>query len=98
MKNAIRVDVNDIVATVTSNIDTGQSIRILNPEGSVINEIISIDPIPFGHKIAVEKISNGNKVTKYGEIIGVASSDISIGQWVHVHNLVSSIVLEEAAQ
>ena len=98
MKNAIRVDVNDIVATVTSNIDTGQSIRILNPEGSVINEIISIDPIPFGHKIAVEKISNGNKVTKYGEIIGVASSDISIGQWVHVHNLVSSIGLGEAAQ
>ena len=92
------IDVEDIVATVTSNIDTGQSIRILNPEGSVINEIISIDPIPFGHKIAVEKISNGNKVTKYGEIIGVASSDISIGQWVHVHNLVSSIGLEEAAQ
>ena len=98
MKNAILVDVNDNVATVTSNIDTGQSIRILNPEGSVINEIISIDPVPFGHKIAVEEISNGNKVTKYGEIIGVASSDISIGQWVHVHNLVSSIGLEEAAQ
>ena len=92
------IDVEDIVATVTSNIDTGQSIRILSPEGSIINEIISIDSVPFGHKIAVENISNGDKVTKYGEIIGIASSDISIGQWVHVHNLVSSIGLEESSQ
>ena len=98
MKNAIMIDVEDIVATVTSNIDTGQSIRILSPEGSIINEIISIDSVPFGHKIAVENISNGDKVTKYGEIIGIASSDISIGQWVHVHNLVSSIGLEESSQ
>jgi altronate dehydratase small subunit len=32
----------------------------------------------------------GDEVTKYGEIIGKASCDVSVGQWVHTHNVESA--------
>jgi altronate hydrolase len=40
-----------------------------------------------GHKIALKDIKAGEKVIKYGFPIGVASSDIKKGDWVHVHNV-----------
>ena len=40
-----------------------------------------------GHKIALKDIKAGEKVIKYGFPIGVASCDISEGDWVHVHNV-----------
>jgi len=98
LKRAILIDEKDNVATVTSNIETNESLKILNSDGSIISEIVSLDAIPSGHKISVKKISIGEKVTKYGEIIGFASSDILIGQWVHIHNLTSNIGLEENSQ
>ncbi|MDR1754297.1 MAG: altronate dehydratase family protein [Eubacterium sp.] len=47
--------------------------------------------IPAGHKIAVENISVGANVIKYGERIGFAGKDIKIGDWVHVHNLKTTL-------
>ena len=40
-----------------------------------------------GHKIALKDIKAGEKVIKYGFPIGIASSDIKKGDWVHVHNV-----------
>ena len=48
------------------------------------------EPIPFGHKIALGRISKGDGVIKYGEIIGTATSQVDPGQHVHVHNLQSA--------
>lgn len=45
--------------------------------------------IDFGHKFATRKISKGENIIKYGEIIGVAGMDIEPGQHVHVHNVES---------
>ncbi|MCF6411330.1 UxaA family hydrolase [Pseudalkalibacillus salsuginis] len=53
-------------------------------------EIVSIelkDDIEFGHKFAVKRIQQGQDVKKYGEVIGVASNDIDIGEHVHIHNV-----------
>jgi altronate hydrolase len=49
----------------------------------------SKEPIAPGHKIALLRISKGEQVVKYGEVIGRATEDIAEGAWVHVHNLVS---------
>ena len=38
-------------------------------------------------KIAVEDIPQGAQVMKYGESIGIASTDIKVGGQVHVHNI-----------
>jgi altronate dehydratase small subunit len=43
--------------------------------------------IEFGHKFAVCSIQKGQDILKYGEVIGVASQDISEGDHVHTHNL-----------
>ena len=43
--------------------------------------------IPFGHKIALTKIEKNSFVYKYGQIIGIALTDILPGQHVHTHNL-----------
>jgi altronate dehydratase len=42
--------------------------------------------IPFGHKAALQAISRGEAVIKYGVTIGRATQDIAPGEHVHVHN------------
>lgn len=41
-----------------------------------------------GHKIALQSITNGSPVIKYGEFIAKATCDIAEGEWVHTHNAV----------
>ena len=43
--------------------------------------------IPAGHKVALERIAQGDPVTKYGFPIGRATTDIEQGEWIHSHNL-----------
>ena len=56
----------------------------------ITSKLKSKDVIPFGHKIALSKIEKNEFVYKYGQIIGVASKDISPGEHVHTHNLAFS--------
>ena len=51
--------------------------------------ITVLDSIPFGHKLAIRHLAEGDEVLKYGEIIGRASEAIEAGRWVHVHNVES---------
>ncbi len=43
--------------------------------------------VKLGHKIALQPIRRGERVLKYGQTIGFATSDIAPGEWVHTHNL-----------
>lgn len=43
-------------------------------------------PVATGHKIARHPIENGASIRKFGQIIGIASADIALGEHVHVHN------------
>lgn len=52
--------------------------------------------ICVGHKVALDDIKAGDKIVKYGFTIGVASSDIKKGDWVHVHNV--KTLLNETAE
>lgn len=45
--------------------------------------------IPIGHKFALFDIKKGKLIKKYGEIIGIATEDIQIGDWIHIHNIKS---------
>jgi altronate hydrolase len=44
-------------------------------------------PVAAGHKLAVRDLPAGTVVRKYGQVIGVAISDVGRGEHVHVHNL-----------
>jgi len=43
--------------------------------------------VPLGHKVALAPIPCGSEVRKHGAPIGRATSDISAGEHVHLHNL-----------
>ena len=53
-------------------------------------EIEVREDIPRFHKVAIAEIRKGEAVYKYGEVMGVASRDIHVGQWAHVHNIEST--------
>lgn len=58
------------------------------PPGVEIEEgVVSREPIPRGHKIAVKAIALGDPIRKYGQIIGFASKPIQAGEHVHVQNV-----------
>ncbi|MFN8707950.1 MAG: UxaA family hydrolase, partial [Planctomyces sp.] len=48
------------------------------------------EAIGAGHKVAVRDIPAGSAILKYGQNIGIASTDIAAGSWVHVHNVTAA--------
>ncbi|WP_237154728.1 UxaA family hydrolase [Oryzibacter oryziterrae] len=44
-----------------------------------------------GHKFAVKPIAAGDKVIKYGSVIGIATADIAAGEHVHTQNLKTAL-------
>lgn len=92
MAKAIQMDGEDNVATATSDVRSGETIEVLSPEGEVIRKPKVMESIPFGHKVALIYINAGERVIKYGEVIGVASKPIRAGEWVHTHNVESATV------
>jgi len=83
VKRAIRVDERDNVAVVLEDVEEGETVEVEGP-----GRLVASGRIPFSHKVALRDIARGEAVIRYGEPIGVASRDISGGEWVHVHNLV----------
>jgi len=45
------------------------------------------EDIARGHKMAMRDIRTGEKIIKYGNVIGSAAKDIPAGGWVHTHNV-----------
>ena len=57
---------------------------------TIDGEPVHVDKaIGVGHKLARRSIARGEKVLKYGAIIGTASAPIARGEHVHTHNLES---------
>jgi altronate hydrolase len=80
-KAAVRLQPNDNVAVAARHLSPGMVIDFGGPELTVQGRV------GLGHKIAVRPIPAGEPVTKYGQIIGFAASDIEAGAHVHVHNV-----------
>ena len=85
-KKAIQIDAKDNVATTTSIIEAGEELEVLSPNGDIILKTKPVEKIIFGHKIALKDLKTGDEIIKYGEVIGVASKPIKIGEWVHTQN------------
>ncbi|MBO4903213.1 MAG: UxaA family hydrolase [Lachnospiraceae bacterium] len=87
MKLALKVDDLDNVATIFANdVTAGTTVEVRDKQGKTEQIRLSAD-VPYGHKIALTDIARGDKIMKYGECIGAASTDIKKGDYVHVHNL-----------
>ena len=90
MKKALTMDVKDNVGTAISAITAGEEVEVLSTKQEVVQRIKAKDSLPFGHKIALMDIQKGNKIKKYGAVIGKAVKDITVGQYVHIHNVESN--------
>ena len=89
MKKVFVVYATDNVGTaVLESIQTGDHVGC-NGERSDL-EVIALDEIAYGHKIALMDIAQGDTVLKYGLSIGSASRDIKEGEHVHAHNVESN--------
>ena len=75
-----------IVLNQNDNVGVSQFIM---PEKTKIEgkDIVTKDPIPFGHKVCLKAINKGDPIIKYDQIIGFASKNINPGEHVHSHNL-----------
>ncbi len=74
----------DNVATTIH--DLSVSSRIVLSESRALT---ICDPIPAGHKLALTDMPEKAEVIKYGEVIGITTKPIFVGQHVHTHNVQS---------
>ena len=50
---------------------------------SVLDNIVLIEDIPMGHKVALSAIDRDDAVIRYGQIIGYANKNIQKGEWIN---------------
>jgi hypothetical protein len=63
-------------------------------------DVVTIDGRPvslpsnvrMGHKVARRDLAPGEKILRYGAIIGTATAPIAIGAHIHTHNLESDYI------
>ncbi len=82
IENLILCHPKDNVATARFPLNAGAFLRLTGQK-----TIVAREQIPFGHKIALQKIRRGGPVIKYGERIGKAIREINPGELVHIHNV-----------
>ena len=56
-------------------------------------EVVALNSLCLGHKLAIAAVSRGGKILKYGAVIGSATQDIAPGMHVHTHNLGSDYIV-----
>ena len=81
----ITIGEKDNVAVALCDLKKGEEFVICNKKVK-LNEDIN-----FGHKFAIQNIKIGENIIKYNNPIGHAKIDISIGDFVHVHNVATNL-------
>ncbi len=80
MPDFLKIHPEDNVAVALRTLEAGRMIR-------EAGEVVLASEIPQGHKFALRRIEEGEKVVKYGAPIGTALRRIEPGEWIHTHNL-----------
>ena len=81
MMHALRIHPTDDVAVAVEAVKKGEAVL----------GVTAREDIPAGHKLALRPIQAGETVLKYGMPIGHATRPIAAGEWVHAHNLATSL-------
>jgi len=77
----------DNVGTALADIPVGPAKLRGGRQGTVMVK----QPIPFGHKVALEPIAKGAEVIKYNYCIAVAIAPIGVGEFVNNMNIKSKV-------
>jgi len=76
------------VATSLADLKAGDTLEL--EVGGETRPIKLTTDVPFGHKFSLSRIEPNSPVIKYGEVIGTATVIIEPGDYVHIHNVVST--------
>jgi len=80
--------VDDSVGVAIRDLESGERLDgAVVGDAKIVADIQIVQDIPFGHKVAVVLIPDGDMVIEYGLPIGRASETIERGQLVHTQNL-----------
>jgi altronate dehydratase len=85
--SALVIHQDDDVAVALRDLAARENVDV-RWRGTIMN-VVALDAIPLGHKLALRAIAEGAAIRKYGEAIGIATQPIAAGQHVHVHNMAS---------
>jgi (2R)-sulfolactate sulfo-lyase subunit alpha len=79
----------DHVAVAGRDVEPG-SAQIGYLDGTPSIEVEVLAEIPLGHKVALRDRASGEDVVEYGVRTAIASADIAVGDYVHIHNVRSA--------
>ena len=85
MSHILQIHPDDNVAVTLEPLKAGEVVE--TSAGAVTLR----EDIPQGHKLALMDIPSGAAVVKYGFPIGHATQTIHVGDWVHSHDLATSL-------
>lgn len=85
--NAVRIDPIDTVAVAIEPIQKGSEVKYMVDDKLVT--ITAQTDVPIYHKVAIHDMKATEPVVKYGQHIGLAATDIHVGEHVHTHNVES---------
>lgn len=81
------IDARDNAGTVIgSDIEGAMQVPVV---GGASGTLAVLQPVPYGHKVALAELPEGADVIKYGVVIGRLSAAVRTGEHMHVHNLES---------
>lgn len=73
----------DDVMVLRAAVDAGERLVVAG------TAVVPAERLGIGQKIACRAVRRGDPVIKYGAPIGRATTDIALGDHVHLHNLAS---------
>ncbi len=85
MRHTIKIHESDNVAVAVTPLSADARIADGFPE------VVTASEIPRGHKIALADLEIGQPIIKYGFTIGRATQKIRSGDWIHTHNLETTL-------
>lgn len=86
MSPVILLHPDDNVLVCRADVAEGQVLRIDD------RDVAALSAVGVGHKIARRDLAVGDRVSKYGALIGSMTSAVVAGEHVHLHNMKSDYI------
>jgi len=90
MKKTMIKHSEDNVAIALTGIQKGDKVIVMSKSNEAVLELTAKTNIPYGNKIAINKINGNDHIYKDHYKIGTAIQTIEAGELVHVHNVKSN--------
>ncbi len=82
---AIMFDPTDNTAVALTDLPEGKTVKLT--AGRETREVTLTEAITYQHKFSTMPVAKGDRILKYGQVIGEATADIKTGEHVHIHNM-----------